>query len=192
MKNTDVMNLNEALVLANTLHKDQTRKGNDVPYISHLMRVSGFVLEYGGSIDEAIAALLHDSLEDQGDKITPVDISNLFGPVVHDIVIECSDSLIPNKEEKEAWTARKEKYIAKIATKSAGGKLVMAADKLDNLRITLADHRRIGSLVWDRFNCTKEESQWYYTSILEELKKSGFDNPIMIELEKEISNFVKL
>ena len=192
MNNTDLIKLNEAFALANTLHKDQKRKGNSVSYISHLMRVSGLVMEYGGTVDESISALLHDILEDQGDKITPIDISNSFGNTVHDIVIECSDSLTPNKEEKEDWLTRKQKYIAKIATKSAGGKLVMAADKLDNIRITLADYRRIGDLVWDRFNCTKEQSQWYYTSILEELKKSGFSNSIMIELEKEIKDFSKL
>ena len=58
----------QALILATQLHANQVRKGSDVPYISHLLSVAALVLEDGGDEDEAIAALLHDAVEDQGVK----------------------------------------------------------------------------------------------------------------------------
>ena len=63
----------EALLYATRLHADQTRKGSDIPYVSHLMAVAGLTLEYGGGEDEAIAALLHDAVEDQGGEATRVE-----------------------------------------------------------------------------------------------------------------------
>ncbi len=62
--------LNEGRVLlavkwAMTLHKEQRRKGKDIPYITHLLSVASKVLEYGGDEDQFISALLHDSVEDQ-------------------------------------------------------------------------------------------------------------------------------
>ena len=56
-----------ALQFASGLHHDQARKGGSVPYIAHLMGVCALVLEAGGDEDQAIAALLHDSVEDQAD-----------------------------------------------------------------------------------------------------------------------------
>jgi (p)ppGpp synthase/HD superfamily hydrolase len=57
---------NLAFQLASGLHHRQTRKGTPVPDIAHLMAVCALVLEAGGDEDQAIAALLHDAVEDQG------------------------------------------------------------------------------------------------------------------------------
>ena len=56
----------DALVYASRLHREQTRKGSDIPYVAHLLAVCSLVIEHGGSEDQAIAALLHDAAEDQG------------------------------------------------------------------------------------------------------------------------------
>ncbi len=55
----------EAFAFVGNLTRNDIRV-TGVPYISHLMNVAGIVLENGGSEDEAIAALLHDVLEDHG------------------------------------------------------------------------------------------------------------------------------
>src|SRR3989304_2165672 len=84
--------LSEALVFAAHLHARQTRKGTHIPYIAHLMAVAGLVLENGGDEDEAIAALLHDAVEDQGGAATRENITRRFGDRVVEIVDGCTDS----------------------------------------------------------------------------------------------------
>ena len=83
---------NEALSYAETLHRNQLRKGISIPYISHLMTVSALVLEHGGDEDQAIASLLHDAAEDQGGEATLADIKTRFGGSVAAIVADCTDS----------------------------------------------------------------------------------------------------
>jgi (p)ppGpp synthase/HD superfamily hydrolase len=56
----------EALTYAERLHRSQKRKGNDIPYVAHLLAVCATVLEWGGDEDTAVAGLLHDAVEDQG------------------------------------------------------------------------------------------------------------------------------
>ncbi len=80
----------EALVFAAHKHKAQTRKGTPIPYISHLLQVAGIALENGADEDEAIAALLHDVMEDQ--NVTEQELTARFGPQVATIVAGCSDS----------------------------------------------------------------------------------------------------
>ena len=71
----------DALTFATQLHANQTRKGGGVPYISHLLGVASIALEYGANEDEAIAALLHDAIEDQGGAATREEIRHRFGDV---------------------------------------------------------------------------------------------------------------
>ena len=125
----------EALVFAAQLHREQTRKGTTIPYIAHLLGVASIVLEYGGDEDEAIAALLHDAIEDQGGASTREEIRRRFGETVVAIVNGCTDAeVIP----KPPWRARKEDYIAHMAHASPSVRLVSAADKLHNARAILA------------------------------------------------------
>src|SRR5688500_20354282 len=86
----------EALTYASAHHRNQLRKGSRVPYMSHLMSVSALVLEHGGSEDQAIAALLHDAVEDAPAGEGPAvlsEIRELFGAPVAAIVEACSDGL---------------------------------------------------------------------------------------------------
>ena len=94
---------------ARQLHGNQVRKGTTIPYLSHLMAVAALVIEHGGSEEQAIAALLHDAIEDQNhDGSVPGEIERRFGPGVRALVEACSDSHSP---EKESWRIRKERYL---------------------------------------------------------------------------------
>jgi (p)ppGpp synthase/HD superfamily hydrolase len=155
-----------ALVEAARLHADQVRKQTNVPYVSHLLAVCGLVLEDGGDEDEAIAALLHDAVEDQGGAPTLQRIREAFGDRVADIVDGCSDT---DQTPKPPWRARKEAYLAHLADPATTPSVlrVSAADKLHNARSVLSDRRDAGDAVWDRFNAGKDDQLWYYRSLVE-------------------------
>jgi (p)ppGpp synthase/HD superfamily hydrolase len=173
----------EALVLATCLHADQTRKGTAIPYISHLLAVTAIVLEHGGNEDEAIAALLHDAIEDQGGATTREEIRRQFGDRVVEIVDGCTDTdVMP----KPPWRARKEAYLAHISEATAPVRLVSAADKLHNARAILEDYRIVGEALWKRFNGGKEGTLWYYRSAIDALRKSG-TTPLIEELDRVVS-----
>ena len=155
----------EALAYTSALHRTQTRKGSDVPYIGHLLSVAGLVIEGGGTETEAIAGLLHDAAEDQGGEQTLDEIRTKFGADVADIVEECSDTMVT---PKPPWRQRKEDYIAHLGKASDSTVLVSMADKLDNARAILRDLRRFGPPLWERFSTTDPQDHlWYYQSLLE-------------------------
>jgi GTP pyrophosphokinase len=173
----------EALVFATQLHAGQTRKGTTIPYISHLLAVTAIVLEHGGNEDAAIAALLHDSIEDQGGASTREEIRRRFGDKVVEIINGCTDSdVMP----KPPWRERKEAYIAHISVASAPVRLVSAADKLHNARAVLEDYRIVGEALWKRFNGGKEGTLWYYRAAVDALRKSG-TSPLIEELDRVVS-----
>ncbi len=173
----------EVLVFATQLHAGQTRKGTTIPYISHLLAVTAIVLEHGGNEDEAIAALLHDSIEDQGGTSTREEIRRHFGDKVVEIINGCTDSdVMP----KPPWRERKEAYIAHISVASAPVRLVSAADKLHNARTVLEDYRIVGEALWKRFNGGKEGTLWYYRAAVDALRKSG-TSPLIEELDRVVS-----
>lgn len=172
-----------ALIFATQLHSTQFRKGTDIPYISHLMSVSSLVLEAGGTEDEAIAALLHDAVEDQGGKPVLERIRTQFGDNVADIVDQCSDAdIVP----KPPWRERKEKYIADIAHKSPSAKLVSLADKVHNAQTILRDYKVIGEKLWDRFKGKKKGTLWYYRSLSESFKEN-IQSPLVNELDELVT-----
>ena len=160
----------EALVFAARLHANQTRKRSHVPYIAHLLGVAGIVLEDGGSEDEAIAALLHDAVEDQGGLKTLEDIRRKFGEAVAEIVLAVSDSYT---SPKPPWRARKQAYIDSIHDASPSAIRVSLADKVYNARTTLGDLRREGEAAWDKFNGGKDGTLWYYEQLIEAFSKHG-------------------
>jgi (p)ppGpp synthase/HD superfamily hydrolase len=140
----------KALEFSTQLHAGQTRKGTAIPYVAHLLAVASLVLTHGGNEDEAIAALLHDAVEDQGGK------RDRFGKNVASIVDDCSDTDV---EPKPPWKERKERYLAHLGSASPSAKLVAAADKLDNLEQSLrttgysAPHCGIGSMRGTKTSC---------------------------------------
>ncbi len=157
----------EALVFAAQKHKAQTRKGTSIPYISHLLQVAGIALENGADEDEAIAALLHDVMEDQ--NVTEQELTARFGPQVATIVAGCSDSA---STEKAPWRERKEAYIAHVLTASPSVRLVSSCDKLHNARAILADYQELGEALWGRFNASSADILWYYQSLLDAFQEA--------------------
>ena len=178
----------QALVFAAQLHREQRRKGSSVPYVSHLLAVAALVIEHGGDEDEAIAALLHDAIEDQGGAKTREEIRRRFGVRVTGIVEGCTDSeTIP----KPPWEERKRAYIARLSEASASVRLVCAADKLHNARSILSDYRNVGEEIWQRFETRKEGTLWYYRSVLDVLVQAG-RTPIVGELGRVVSELERL
>lgn len=160
----------EALAFAYQLHNGQTRKATSVPYISHLLAVASLVLEHGGDEDEAIAALLHDAVEDQGGAAAREQIRKRFGGHVAEIVDGCTDT---DSTPKPPWRARKEAYIAHLPQTSDSVRLVSAADKLHNARSILMDYRDQGEALWGRFQGGKEGTLWYYRTLVDTLRPLG-------------------
>lgn len=154
----------EALFFANQLHAQQIRKGNQIPYIAHLLSVTGLVLEAGADEDTAIAALLHDAVEDQGGLETLAEIRQRFGDHVAKIVVSCSDT---NTMPKPPWKSRKEAYLSHLPEASPEARLVSLADKLHNARSILRDLSQEGDQVWKKFNGGKQGTLWYYHTLVE-------------------------
>jgi (p)ppGpp synthase/HD superfamily hydrolase len=176
----------EAFVLAFKLHQTQgkqSRKGKDTPYISHLMAVAALVLEFGGSEEEAIAALLHDAVEDQGGAGTLRLIREKFGPGVAKIVEDCSDS---EGDPKPPWLERKKKYIEHLPHVSASSRIVSLADKLHNSGTILRDVRQHGLKTFERFNAKRDGTLWYYDALARTFLKQKRD-----EMAKELDRIVE-
>ncbi|MCC6145223.1 MAG: HD domain-containing protein [Candidatus Hydrogenedentes bacterium] len=168
----------DALLYAFDAHRTQIRKGSDIPYITHLLSVAASVGEYGGTEDQAIAALLHDAAEDQGGAATVEDIRARFGDAVATCVAACSDTF---EDPKPAWRPRKEKHVAKLREVPPEIKLVVAADKLHNARSMLRDYRMVGPALWERFTADRDSMIWYLRSMHGALS-DGWEHPILLEL----------
>ena len=154
-----------AFLFAAEKHAGQTRKASTIPYIAHLIGVASLVLEAGGDEDLAIAALLHDVVEDCGGTPMLEQVRRRFGARVAKVVDGCTDAYtIP----KPPWRERKESYISHLKTADPDTRLVSAADKLNNVRSILSDYRQIGEAIWPRFNGGREGTLWYYRTLCDE------------------------
>ena len=172
----------EALVYALGLHRRQQRKLSDAPYSAHLMSVAALVLEYGGSEDEAIAALLHDAVEDQGGQSTYQTIQRRFGSTIAQIVHECTDAY---GSPKPPWRERKEAFQQRLTRASPSARLVKAADALDNCRSLLHACRGQGDGVWAHFHGGREGTLWNFRQTVEILQRFP-PNPLVEELDRAI------
>lgn len=156
----------QALVWASELHRDQTRKDKDVPYINHLMAVASLVGTHGGDEDQVIAALLHDAIEDCVGDVPDVaeQLEERFGPRVSRIVDGCTDAYT---EPKPDWNQRKQNYIDHLRNcpEDAPVLLVALSDKVHNARSIVRDFQQVGDELWDRFNATREQTIWYYETL---------------------------
>ncbi len=183
------VHFDEALVYATRLHAGQVRKGTSVPYIAHLLAVAGIVLDYGGTESEAIAALLHDAVEDQGGAPTREEIRRRFGAEVVAIVDGCSDT---DQTPKPPWQARKEAYIARLPHETAAVRLVSTADKLHNARDILAAYRALGEALWGRFNGGRDGTLWYYRALVQAYRAAETAPPLVDELDRVVSELERL
>jgi (p)ppGpp synthase/HD superfamily hydrolase len=176
------------LSYAARLHARQIRKRTERPYIGHLLGVASIVIEYGGDEDMAIAALLHDAVEDQGGLPRLREIRKKFGKRVAHIVDGCTDAYT---EPKSPWLERKRSYIARVASEDAEVRLVSAADKLSNARETLHEVRLQGESVYERFAGKKLGTLWYYRELLRVFRQAG-SSPLIEELDLVVSELERL
>ena len=114
-------------------HVSQRRKGAaQEPYINHLLEVASLVVEATDGKDTklVIAALLHDSIEDQ--EVPRGVIARAFGEDVTKLVEEVTDDKSLEKQE------RKRLQVEHSHKKSERAKILKLADKTSNLRTLTA------------------------------------------------------
>ena len=165
MTKSERQKLADAVAFALAAHAAQTRKGTSIPYSSHLLQVVGLVLEHGGDANQAIAAVLHDVVEDC-EGIEPDEIRQQFGPDVAGIVEVCTDLLPGDRPgEKSEWEARKRGFLDRLQRADQRAQLVVACDKLHNLRTLVADLHAQGTVTLERFTATPAQTRWYHETV---------------------------
>ncbi len=178
-----------AYLFASDLHRDQCRKGAGSPYIAHLLQVAGLVLEAGADEDTAIAALLHDAVEDQGGAATRDAIAARFGERVARVVDGCSDSA---GSPKPPWPARKQAHIDRIPAESPEVRLVVTADKLHNTRSITADYRRLGEELWPIFHGRRDGTLLSIHGMTDALTRADPDAPLLADLRAAVAELDRL
>ncbi|MCP4697273.1 MAG: HD domain-containing protein [Gammaproteobacteria bacterium] len=174
----------DALLYAVEIHGNDLRKGASIPYISHLLSVCALVLEDGGDEEEAIAALLHDSLEDHPEKVTKSILDSRFGSRVARLVELCSDT--PSDYQggpKPPWHERKTAYVERLRKEVYPLCRVALADKLHNTRTIVMDCRRQGDKVWARFKAAKGDQLRYHRALVEAFREAQAPHHLVDELD---------
>jgi (p)ppGpp synthase/HD superfamily hydrolase len=180
----------EALRGAADLHAKQLRKGTTIPYIAHLLGVASIALHHGADEDEAIAALLHDAIEDAPRDLGANWVRNWlrfrFGDRVLSIVEGCTDADV---SPKPPWLVRKEAYIARVPKEPAPVLLVSASDKLHNAGAILSDYRELGDKLWKRFNLDAGKAGviGYYRGLVTAYTTAGHHPRLVRELDAVVA-----
>lgn len=180
--------LYEALQFTFNLHGRDARKAGNVPYMAHLLSVCAMAQGDGGDEDEAIAALLHDTLEDKPEETNRTEIAERFGERVAAIVETSTDTPPDYKGgAKPPWRQRKQAYLVHVRSADPGLLRVTVADKIDNARSILADYARMGDELWKRFKVGREDQLWYYESAVAAYDEAGFRGPLLEELRRLVN-----
>jgi len=181
--------ISQALALAVEAHTGQKRKGTDIPYVAHPMGVASIALDHGADEDQAMAALLHDAIEDGGAKYAKL-IRDKFGDRVADIVEGCTDGIPDASGKKAPWKIRKEQYLEHLKAATDDVLLVSGSDKLHNARAIVEDLLKIGPAVFNRFTATQEQTLWYYETLAEVFSQRGA--PMAKVLSNEVARMKQL
>jgi len=180
----------DALRMAAIMHGAQLRKSTSIPYLTHLLGSCSIALAYGATEDEAIAALLHDALEDVEPTEAAREAVSRFGPEVLRLVEACTDA---DTHPKPPWRERKERYVRHLAEADRSVLLVSASDKLDNARAIVADLRSIGPELWSRFKAGRDGQLWYFRSLVTAFRANPAHNPHLIdELDRTVTEMERL
>jgi guanosine-3',5'-bis(diphosphate) 3'-pyrophosphohydrolase len=156
--------LEQALRWSATCHLGQTRKGSGVPYFEHAAAVALILGRAGFDEDVVIAGLLHDVVEDT--EATVEEVADRFGPVVCEIVRQCSEVKHDAEGRKRPWIDRKRDHLAALVGAPTSTWAVILADKLHNL-ISIELDLEEGRPVWSLFNAERSQVLWYYHATLE-------------------------
>ena len=178
----------DAVTFASDVHREDKRKDTNIPYVSHLLGVASLVLDQGGDEDEAIAGLLHDTLEDHPDQVSETLLRDKYNDKVARIVVACSDAI---EHPKPAWEVRKKAYLAHLETARDDELRVSLADKLHNARAIVADLRVEGPSMWTRFNRGAPDQLWYYGALLDVFRRREA-GPLVTELEVAVQQMQEL
>src|SRR5436189_897101 len=181
-------NFEEALIYATRAHCNQMRKKTGIPYIAHILGVTAIALEYGANETEAIGALLHDTVEDCGGAERLRDIREKFGDDVARIVDGCTDT---DQTPKPPSLERKRAYLEHLNDSDSSTRLVSASDKLHNTRAILAELRRSGLGVFERFSGKKDGTLWYYRALVTAFRQHGDHTDLVGELDRVVSDIEK-
>ncbi len=171
LEHVDRSRLARATKRALRWHAEQHRKGSEIPYASHLLQVAGLVLEFGGDVDQAVAGMLHDALEDAPTPAARAKrerkIEAEFGDEVLAIVLDCTDTgPEESAETKLPWRERKERFLERLPRAHAKSPLVVACDKRHNLGALVGDVRIEGLAYMDRFNAPPDDQIWYFERLI--------------------------
>ena len=186
----------QALDYVRHLHIE-TRKGSKIPAMAHLLGVASLVIGEAGHApvevteDMAIAALLHDAVEDHGGQRRLEDVEHSFGAEVARMVEGMSDSLAEDGDDKESWEERKARYVKRLETEPLDVQLISVADKLYNVRTIVADYREAGEEIWQRFKRGREQQMWYYRELLRVFRTRP-TNRIVDEFERVVEELERL
>lgn len=153
--------LHKAILFATKAHQGQKRKGSGLDYICHPLEVLQILTQCDASLPVLIAGVLHDTIEDT--SVTAQQIHDIFGPQVTALVLHHSE------DKGKTWKERKTAAITEAEKGTLDCKLLIAADKVSNLRSTAADYHTMGETLWQKFNASREEIAWYYKSMLDAL-----------------------
>ncbi|WP_075983547.1 HD domain-containing protein [Bacillus massilinigeriensis] len=169
--------IEKAIQFAATAHRKQTRKGTEIPYITHPFAV-GMLLQKANCSDEVIAAgILHDTIEDT--ETTYEDLTEEFGALVANLVRAASE---PDKSLP--WKDRKQHTINFLKEASLEEIQVITADKLHNLSSIRDDLEAIGEETWNRFKRGRNDQHWYYASIVKAIAPLKNEFVLIGKLEK--------
>ena len=147
-------------------HIGTTRKGSQIPYIVHPMEVAAILLKNHASEDVIVAGLLHDVIEEENVEL--MELERQFGKKVAKLVDFATEPAeLRKKDRKKSWKARKQHTLDHLEAATQEEKLLSCADKLSNIRDTIADYKELGDELWERFNATFEQQRWYYQSLCE-------------------------
>ncbi len=183
---------------ARLAHATQVRKGSGIPYLYHLLGVASLVLEYGGDEDQAIAGLLHDTVEDCGEAQVAL-IRERFGERVLAIVLGCTDGTAEGKSahvdaaaKRQDWLNRKQTYLAHLAEAPDEVLLVSGCDKLHNARAVVGDleNPAVGQAVFHRFTGGRGGTLLYYQLLADLFSHRGL--PMAAELEATVVRMYRL
>lgn len=175
------LRIHSAIIFATLKHRNQKRKGTDIPYIVHPMEVMQILTDMGCSENVIIAGILHDTLEDTDTK--PEEIEKEFGKEVLAIVQTESE------DKSKTWKERKQHTIDCLKNDSPETKLVCFADKFSNIRSMYADLQEKGAELWERFNAPKSDIEWYYRSIADALKDTPLEKGAVENRERAVELF---
>lgn len=175
--------VNLALKVASKAHRDQMRKGTDIPYISHPVAVAMIISKYTTDEDVIVAGILHDILEDvQPSFYSETDMRVDFGDKMTEIVKDVSEDKVAGEPEKP-WIERKKGYLAHLNNLANVEPIIVStADKIHNLTDMLDEYERVGDELWEKFNAPKDDELWFYKTFLEIIQKKAIPEEMKADL----------